>query len=94
MIKEPTDRPDDEIQSVTSRTYARLRQDILCGDLAPGTKLKIDDLRQRVGTGASSVREALSLLTSDHLVESIDQRGFRVAYASEAEFQEVLTTRA
>ena len=40
------------------------------------------------------IGEALSLLTSDQLVQRIDQRGFRVAQVSEAEFQELLRTRA
>jgi DNA-binding GntR family transcriptional regulator len=80
--------------SITSRTYARLRQDILAGVLAPGAKLKIEELRRTLGTGASPIREALSLLTSDQLVQRIDQRGFRVARISDAEFQELLRTRA
>ena len=31
---------------------------------------------------------------SDHLVERLDQRGFRVAHVSEANFAELLKTRA
>jgi DNA-binding GntR family transcriptional regulator len=80
--------------SITSRTYARLRRDILAGVLAPGAKLKIEELRRTLGTGASPIREALSLLTSDQLVQRIDQRGFRVARISDSEFQELLLTRA
>lgn len=79
--------------SITSRTYDRLRHDILAGVLAPGARLKIEALRRSLGTGASPIREALSLLTSDQLVQRIDQRGFRVAQVSEAEFQELLRTR-
>ena len=39
------------------------------------------------------MREALSLLTSDHLVERIDQRGFIVAQVSVTSFEELLKTR-
>jgi len=80
--------------SITSRTYERLRHDILAGVLAPGSKLKIEELRRILGTGASPIREALSLLTSDQLVQRIDQRGFRVARVSKTEFEELLRTRA
>lgn len=79
--------------SRTNQAYVRLRQDILAATLTPATKLKIDDLRARYDFGASPIREALSLLTSDGLVERIDQRGFRVAPVSEREFQDVLKTR-
>ncbi|MEN0001295.1 MAG: GntR family transcriptional regulator, partial [Pseudomonadota bacterium] len=65
--------------SITSRAYARLKDDIISGALPPGSKLKIEKLRKTYNAGTSPIREALSLLTSDHLVERIDQRGFRVA---------------
>ncbi|MGQ9364974.1 GntR family transcriptional regulator [Azospirillum sp. ST 5-10] len=80
----------------TSRThalYARLRDDIIYGALTPGMKLKIDTLTERYDVGATPLREALSLLTSDGLVERLDQRGFRVAQVGEANFEELLRTR-
>lgn len=79
--------------SITAQTAARIRADILSGAWAPGTKLKIGDLCARYTVGATPVREALSLLTSDTLVDRVDQRGFRVAVISKAEFGEVLKTR-
>jgi GntR family carbon starvation induced transcriptional regulator len=79
--------------SATNRAYRRLRAMIVAGDLKPGEKLKIDGLRNRLDTGASPIREALSLLTSDHLVERIDQRGFRTAAVSAENFAEILNLR-
>lgn len=79
--------------SMTQMAYERLRADIMSGELAPGRKLKIEELRKLYDVGTSPIREALSLLTSDHFVERIDQRGFRVAEISTEEFEEVLTTR-
>lgn len=79
--------------SATNRAYRRLRAMIVAGDLKPGEKLKIDGLRKRLDTGASPIREALSLLTSDHLVERIDQRGFRTAEVSAGNFSEILKLR-
>ncbi len=46
VIKEP--KPSNgtpaAVPSITSQTYDRLRAAILSGELAPGTKLKIDEL--------------------------------------------------
>lgn len=79
--------------SATRAAYVTLRDMILTGALPAGQKLKIESLRALLNTGASPVREALSLLTSDMLVERIDQRGFRAAPASLANFQEILSLR-
>ena len=79
--------------SATSRVVELLRGHILTGQLRPGEKLKVEDLRARFGVGASPIREALSLLTSADLVVRLDQRGFRVANVSEHGFQELLMTR-
>lgn len=83
----------DNARSMTSRAYVRLRQDIISGELEPGKKLKIEELRRSYDIGTSPIREALSLLTSDHFVERIDQRGFRVSNVSAEEFSELLKTR-
>jgi len=84
---------ESEAPSITALTTSRVRADILSGFLEPGQKLKISDLSERYDVGATPVREALSLLTSDALVERIDQRGFRVALVSSLEFSELLKTR-
>ena len=80
-------------QSTTQRAYLELRDAIITGKMAPGERLKVDVLKGTLATGASPVREALSLLTSDQLVERLDQRGFRVAQADQAQFQEILGLR-
>ena len=72
---------DGKEASATRDCYLKLRHLILTGAMPPGRKLKIEELRGLLKTGASPVREALSLLTSDMLVERIDQRGFRAGAA-------------
>lgn len=79
--------------SMTSRAYMQMKRDIITGRLQPGRKLKIEELRKEYDAGTSPIREALSLLTSDHFVERLDQRGFRVAPVSDKEFKELLKTR-
>ena len=85
--------PQTSSQSSTQRAYLALRNDIIFGRIPPGQRLKIDTLKESLDTGASPVREALSLLTSDQLVDRIDQRGFRVAATSREQFREILDLR-
>jgi len=79
--------------SATQRVYRDLRKKIIHGDIPPGQKLKVESLKIMLDAGNSPIREALSLLTSDQLVERIDQRGFIAATASKANFQEILMLR-
>ncbi len=79
--------------STTQRVYVLLRQLLITGEISPGERLKVESLKARLDVGASPIREALSLLTSDQLVERLDQRGFRAAPISETNFHEILTLR-
>jgi GntR family transcriptional regulator, carbon starvation induced regulator len=79
----PTDaaHPSDGVAAITRATsvYGQLRTDIAHGALAPGSKLRIEAMSQRYGVGASPLREALSRLSAEGLVDRTDQRGFSVA---------------
>jgi DNA-binding GntR family transcriptional regulator len=93
MIVSITPDPASTQSSATQLAHNKLRDLILTGELAPGEKLKIDRLRKILGTGASPIREALSLLTSDQLVVRHEQRGFSAAETSRDNFQEILHLR-
>ncbi|MEM8636450.1 MAG: GntR family transcriptional regulator [Pseudomonadota bacterium] len=80
-------------QTLTEDVYMRLRADILSAVLIPGTKLKVTEISRRYDTGASPVREALSRLSSEDLVEKTENRGFRVAPISERQFAEIADLR-
>ncbi len=79
--------------SSTQQAYQTIRRMIVMAELKPGEKLKINRLKELLNTGASPIREALSLLTSDQLVERLDQRGFRTAEANRENFNEILALR-
>jgi len=79
--------------SQTTVLHDQLRDDIIYGRLEPGAKLKIELLQQRYDTGATPLREALSLLSTTGLVERVEQRGFRVARVSADDYAEILWTR-
>jgi GntR family carbon starvation induced transcriptional regulator len=80
--------------TLASTIAARIRADILEGRLAPGTKLKLDTLRDQYGVSLSPLREALSRLGAEGLVVMSDQKGYRVAPVSAENLQEVMTLRA
>ncbi len=79
--------------SLTTQVHRRLRADLLRGVVAPGAKLKVQAIAASYGAGASPVREALSSLAAEGLVERLDQRGFRAATATVAEFDELVLAR-
>ncbi len=66
-------------RTLVERAYRALRQDVICGTLAPGERLRVEHLKDQYQVGAGTLREALSLLVSDALVTVEGQRGFRVA---------------
>ena len=80
-------------RSLTTLAYERLREDILRARLAPSERLRIQALSERYGIGATAIREALSRLITDGLVEAEDQRGFTVASVSREELLDLTQTR-
>lgn len=90
---EAEERSTGRARTLASKVFEDLRADILSGRLPPGMKLRFDDLRESYGVGLSPLREALSRLAENRLVESIGQRGFRVPSASVADIQDIAMVR-
>lgn len=80
-------------RTLVERAYLNLRNDIVCGKLSPGERLRVEHLKDQYEVGAGTLREALSLLVADALVTSEGQRGFRVAPISLADLEDVTNTR-
>lgn len=80
-------------RSLTTLAFERLRGDILSGRLRPDERLRIQALSDRYEVGATAIREALSRLVTDGLVDSEDQRGFTVAPVSRDELVDLTETR-
>ena len=66
-------------RTLAEETYRRLRGDIIWGILEPNAPLPSTELCATYRVGISPLREALSRLAAEHLVTSIEHRGFRVA---------------
>lgn len=80
-------------RTLTSAVLRRLRTDILATRLLPGQKLHIAGLAKEFSVSLAAVREALSRLVADGLVQASDQRGFRVSPVSPADLRDVTRTR-
>ncbi|TFY97437.1 GntR family transcriptional regulator [Ramlibacter rhizophilus] len=81
-------------QTLSTAIASTLRAAISNGELAPGCKLRLDELRATFGVSLSPLREALSRLSAEGFVVMEDQRGYRVAPISEANLVEVTKLRA
>ncbi|MFD1797876.1 GntR family transcriptional regulator [Paracoccus aurantiacus] len=79
--------------TIAGTVEARLRQQILHGILAPGARLNLDRLKEEMGVGLSPLREAVTRLVSDGLIEVAAQRGYRVAPISVANLDEINALR-
>ncbi|MBN9560832.1 MAG: GntR family transcriptional regulator [Alphaproteobacteria bacterium] len=73
--------------------YRELRRRIIDGIYLPEQKLKIEHLRAGFQVSSSTVREALTRLTSDHLVTAEEHRGFRVTPMSMADLEDLTQAR-
>jgi GntR family transcriptional regulator, carbon starvation induced regulator len=87
---EPEEDPGPTQQD---RVYLRLREDILAGELLPLSKLHISNLRSRYDTSVGPIREALSRLSGEGLVNKRGLRGHWVAPVSLEEVQDVTRLR-
>lgn len=80
-------------KTLVESSYNRLRSDIIAGKLAPGAKLRIEELRDDYRIGASPLREALNRLAGEGFVTVEEQRGFRVAPVSTDDLKDLSRMR-
>jgi DNA-binding GntR family transcriptional regulator len=81
-------------QTSAERTLHTLRELILGGQLAPGARLGEVELADRLGVSRTPVREALSRLAAEGIVEIQPNRGARVATWTVAELEGVFDLRS
>ena len=71
--------------TLIARAYNELKADIIRGRLSPHEKLRVEHLKRDYGVSGGTLREALTMLMADRLVEAEGQRGFRVKAISPEE---------
>ncbi|WP_286915502.1 MULTISPECIES: GntR family transcriptional regulator [unclassified Pseudomonas] len=82
-----------EKRTMASQLEARVREDIINGRLAPGSRLRLKELAEHYDAGVIPLREALSRLATSGFVASEDQKGFSVGRISADEIRDITQTR-
>jgi DNA-binding GntR family transcriptional regulator len=80
--------PSPAASTLASTLADRLREMIIEGELAPGTRLNERALCDRLGASRTPLREAFRLLAAEHLVELQPNRGAQVVSLSDNDIRE------
>ncbi len=81
------------VGNAAETAYAVLREAIVTNALAPGTRLRADDLAKRLGVSKTPVREALRKLQAEELIAEQPGSGLTVKVLSEEELFEIYYIR-
>lgn len=79
--------------TLADAAYAELAESILAHDLGPGTRLRMDDLAERLGISRTPVREALHRLEMERVIEPHGRRGYVVRALTEADLDKQYAAR-
>ncbi|KQY56522.1 GntR family transcriptional regulator [Nocardioides sp. Root140] len=83
----------EKTRANTEAVHALLRADVLGGVHQPGERLKFASLCERYGASVSVIREALTRLVEQGLVESEPKIGFKVRSVSIDDLRDLTATR-
>ncbi len=65
--------------SLNDRIYQSVKWSLIIGEYFPGSVLSIRSLAKKMGTSTMPVREALTRLSSERLLQSSVKRSYKVA---------------
>lgn len=80
-------------KTIANDVYTRLRNQIISCTLRPGAKINIQSLCVEMGVSLGAVREALSKLSAEGLVNAFEQRGYAAAEVSIDDLRELTAAR-
>ncbi|WP_455922732.1 GntR family transcriptional regulator [Pseudomonas putida] len=92
-LPRPQTEDSHEKRTMASQLEVRVRQDIINGHLAPGSKLRLKELAESYDAGVIPLREALSRLAAVGFITVEDQKGFRVGAISAEEIRDITNAR-
>jgi DNA-binding GntR family transcriptional regulator len=84
---------DPHFNSLHSRVFTQIRNDILNGVYEPGESLIETKLSEELGVSRTPIREALRQLELEGLVQSVPNKGVTVKGVSEQDIQDIYTIR-
>ena len=82
------------VETLSDRVCDMLRARIVSREISPGEAIRQDELAQHLGISKIPIREALSRLTEEGLVEAVRHKGFSATDLSPEEECEILALRA
>jgi DNA-binding GntR family transcriptional regulator len=85
--------PDSTSPSRVDAAYRQLRRAIIDGDYPPGAPLRHAELADAFGVSLIPIREAIRRLEVERLVDSVPNKGARVAPISLEDVRDVYATR-
>ncbi|WP_069812485.1 GntR family transcriptional regulator [Streptomyces sp. TP-A0874] len=93
----PSSRPAERVprrHSIRGQVLRALRSALACGELTPGQVYSAPTLAEWFGVSATPVREAMQQLAVERVVETVPNRGFRVAERTTRDLAELAEVRA
>jgi DNA-binding GntR family transcriptional regulator len=88
-----TQRRNTAINRISDYVADQLRDEVLAGDLAPGARLRVADIAERLGVSRTPVDDGLHRLESEGLVLISPRRGTFVAELDVRELTEIFEVR-
>lgn len=82
------------MSGATDKAYRHIKDGILAGTLASGSRLKEEELAQAIGVSRTPVRDALRRLKLEGLVDFVANQGAHVTAWTGEEMEEISTLRA
>ncbi|HKY46618.1 MAG TPA: GntR family transcriptional regulator [Acidimicrobiia bacterium] len=79
--------------SLVEHALTSMRERILSGEYPPGSRLRLHVLAQETGASLIPVREALRVLETERLIETIPNRGARVVPLSITDMNDLYAVR-
>ena len=89
----PLDLTGPRLQ-LSEEVAARIREEVMAGDLRPGEFIRLEAVAQRYGVSVTPVREALLLLRGEDVVRLLPRRGFVVAPLSRVDVDDLFELQA
>jgi DNA-binding GntR family transcriptional regulator len=80
-------------RTLVTRITDELREQIVKGDLAPGTRIRQDEYAEALGVSRTPLREAFRLLEAEGWLQMRPRSGAVVSEFSPSEMQEILSMR-
>jgi DNA-binding GntR family transcriptional regulator len=85
---------NSDLAKEKEKTYRRLKEYLLSGRIEPGGRVHQKMCAEALNVSRTPVREALQRLASEGLVESIEDRGFRMVQLNVDELEELFDMRS